>query len=84
MTFYRSNNLNKQNNQKTENKEQKNGFLVFLSYAFFCILFLIIGFYFGRKYCIMRRKRFANELEDYNYEYNPDKKDKGKRKLINF
>lgn len=83
MTFFRINDNNKKSNLKNQDKGKKNGFLIFLSYAFFCILFLAIGFYLGRKYCIIRRKKYANELEDNNYIYEPDKNlNKSEHKLI--
>ncbi len=82
MTFYKISS-NKQSIQKMENQNSKNGFLIFLSYAFICILFLLIGFYFGRKFCIFRRKRYANELDDNNYVYETNKKDiNSNQKLI--
>jgi hypothetical protein len=83
MTFYRINNNNKQTIGKIEGQESKSGFLIFLSYAFICILFLLIGLYLGRKFCIFRRKRYANELEDNNYIYETNKKDiNSNQKLI--
>ena len=74
MSFYKSRENVKQTTNNIDNNQQKNRFLIILRYIFFCILFLIIGFYCGRKYCIIRRKRFANELEDNNYIYEPEKK----------
>jgi len=83
MTFYRINNNNEQTIGKIEGQESKSGFLIFLSYAFICILFLLIGLYLGRKFCIFRRKRYANELEDNNYIYETNKKDiNSNQKLI--
>ena len=81
MTFFRIN--DSKTVQKDEKKESKSGILIFLSYAFVGILFSMIGFYFGRKFCIYRRKRFANELEDSNYAYETNNKEpKNSQKLI--
>ena len=47
------------------------------------ILFLVCGLYFGRKFCNIRKKLYANELEDDNFVYESKKeKIKKERKLI--
>lgn len=62
---------------------KNNIFLLVFSYIFIGILFLVCGLYFGRKFCNMRRKLFANELEDDNYVYvSKEKGTKKERKLI--
>ena len=87
MTFYQIN--NNQNNNKTgvvennEKKEEKNKVLVVFSYIFIGLLFLSIGLYLGRKYCLYRRKKYANELDDNDFDYEPkQKEDDNNRKLI--
>ena len=83
MTFYKANNENNQF-QSTEKTEVKNNsFITVLSYVLIGLTFLILGFFFGRKVCLMRRKRYANELEDNNYVYEANEKnDKSSQKLI--
>ena len=83
MNFYKVNKIIKDDkNEFNKNNPSKNIFLLFFSYVLIGGLFLICGIYFGRKYCIMRRKQYANELND-NYVYEPKKKDANKEyKLI--
>ena len=81
MTFYRISDINKAD-QKSNNKSKK-GILTFLIYVLVCLLFLITGFYSGRKFCAFRRKRLANELIDSDYSYETNNKDlKANKKLI--
>ena len=73
---------NKDNNFEL-NKSGKNVFLLVISYFFIGILFLGCGIYLGRKFCGFHRKIYANELEDGNYVYEPNKKNlKKNQKLI--
>lgn len=44
--------------------------------------FLIIGLFLGRRYCIKRRKLYANELEDDNYIYESKDINNNEKKLI--
>lgn len=69
ITFFKLNN-NKSANPSIE-KPKSNGLLLILSYVFIGVLFLFVGLYFGRKLCIIRRKKKANELVDSDYEYVP-------------
>ena len=69
ITFFKLNN-NKSANPSIE-KPKSNGLLLILSYIFIGVLFLFVGLYFGRKLCIIRRKKKANELVDSDYEYVP-------------
>ena len=81
MYFYKFNNeiQDNDNDKIVNNNIQKNNvFLIVFSYIFIGVLFLGAGIYFGRKYCIMRRKKYANELEDNNYVY--ESKSKGIKK----
>ena len=65
------------------NKSGKNVFLEVASYFFIGILFLGCGICFGRKFCSFHQKIYANELEDGNYVYEPNKKNlKKNQKLI--
>ena len=80
ITFFRINN-DKSSNSSIENTKNNGTFLI-LSYIFISIIFLFIGLYFGRKLCIMRRKKFANELEDSDYEYEPKTNNDKKRALV--
>ena len=64
-------------------KKKKNIALLTFSYIFISTVFLLVGIYFGRKFCNMRRKIYANELEDDNYVYISKKEDlKKDRNLI--
>ena len=83
MNFYKVNKIIKnEKNEYNKNNSSKNIFLLVFSYVLIGGIFLICGIYFGRKYCIMRRKQYANELND-NYVYEPKKKDANKEyKLI--
>ena len=76
MLFYKN---NKEIKNDTENNKAKHyTFLIGFSYIFIGIIFLIIGIYFGRRFCILKRKKYANELEDNNYIY--ESKSKGIKK----
>ena len=68
--FLKKCNVNKSANPSIE-KPKSNGLLLILSYVFIGVLFLFVGLYFGRKLCIIRRKKKANELVDSDYEYVP-------------
>ena len=72
--FYKGNKkINNEKNEFNKKDSPKKIFWIGFSYIFIGIIFLILGIYFGRKYCIMRRKKYANELND-NYVYEPQKK----------
>ena len=81
MAFYINNKIN------VKKVEQKNIFYLSLSkYIFISIIFVIIGFFLGRKFCISRRNKYAKELEDNDnyiskYESINNKKES---KLIDF
>ena len=77
MLFYKINNKI-MNDIINNNISKNNTFLIVISYFFIGIIFLGTGIYFGRKYCIMKRKKYANELEDNNYIY--ESKSKGIKK----
>ena len=65
------------------NGRTRNIALLTFSYIFISTVFLLVGIYFGRKLCNMRRKIYANELEDDNYVYISKKEDlKKDRNLI--
>ena len=71
------------------NNKNNSGSIVFsiIKYLFLIILvfiFLIVGIVIGRRCCNYNRKKLINELEDDNYSYeNQDKnKRKNKEKLI--
>lgn len=82
MYFYKNNNERTNDLAALKGKKQ-NIFLFSFSYIFIGILFLLIGIYFGRKYCFMKRKIHANELEDNNYIYQSKSKGiKKNQKLI--
>ena len=82
MTFYRINEF-KNKIEKEENSGTKNNALKILSYFFICLLFLVIGLYLGRKFCILRRKRYAMELDDNDYVYESNSNNyKDDKKLI--
>ena len=54
-----------------------------MAYFFIGFIFLVLGFFFGRKCYFIDKKRLANELEDDNYEYKSKKDDiKKENKLI--
>ena len=80
MSFYKNN--FKRKNIYEGNNNNKRIFKTFISYFFIGILFLGLGIFFGRKFCI-NKKRLANELEDDNYEYKSKKDEfKKEKKLI--
>ena len=77
--------VNKNINLKKNDFIEKNRNITFLtfSYIFIGIVFLIIGIFFGRRYCLKKRKLYANELEDDNYAYeSKENKSKYDKKLI--
>ena len=70
------------NVMKNEVKNNNNSTLISFGFIFIGILFLIIGIFLGRRYCIKRRKLYANELEDDNYAYESKEKNIKENKLI--
>ena len=81
--FYKNNYNNINKNHNDNEKKKKNIALLTFSYIFISTVFLLVGIYFGRKFCNMRRKIYANELEDDNYVYISKKEDlKKDRNLI--
>ena len=74
LLFYKTNNLKKINNNQTNIKIG----LLTISYILIGILFLGIGIYFGKKFCKIGRRIYANELEDDNYIY--ESKNNGTKK----
>ena len=67
-----------------KNEVKSHSTLITLGYILIGILFLVIGIFLGRRYCIKRRKLYANELEDDNYAYESKEKNKNESKLIDF
>ena len=76
MLFYNNNKEIK--NDIINNRIKSYNLLIAISYIFMGLIFLITGIYFGRRFCILKRKRYANELEDNNYIY--ESKSKGIKK----
>ena len=80
MLFY---DIQIQNEEISEIKEKNNIALAIVFYFISGILFLVIGAFLGRKFCLMRRRIYANELEDDNYVYeSKNKVIKKEQKLI--
>ena len=80
MLFY---DIKMQNEEIHKNKEKNNIALAIVIYFISGILFLVIGLFLGRKFCLLRRRIYANELEDENYVYeSKNKKIKKEQKLI--
>ena len=50
------------------NNKNENFFITILHF-FIGILILFIGIFFGKKFCNIKRRLYANELEDSNYVY---------------
>ncbi len=75
---------NNKNITLMKNEVKKNSTMISIGFIFVGVLFLIIGIFLGRRYCIKRRKLYANELEDDNYAYETKEKEKNKKenKLI--
>jgi hypothetical protein len=85
--FYKNKIINKniiENNKEKAKFEINTGKIIIFCIAFFIFIFLIIfiSFLFGKKFN-NNRKKFANELDDDNYEYNPKKNYKKYEKDIN-
>ena len=80
MLFY---DIKIQNEEISRTKEKNNITLVIIIYFISGILFLGIGVFLGRKFCLFRRRIYANELEDDNYVYESKNKNiKKEQKLI--
>ena len=86
--FYKKKKSNKntsiENNDKNIKLEINIGkiFIFFISFIIFIILVIFISYYYGKKKNFIRKK-FANELDDDNYDYNPSKKYQNFAKDIN-
>ena len=79
--FYKNNNV--KNDIHENNITKKNIALFVISYIIIGIMFLWLGIYFGRKFCLFHRRIYANELEDNNYVYESKKNNvKKEQKLI--
>lgn len=83
MSFYKNNNK-KNVKEKNNVKVKKNKSVInVITYFIIGFLFLGLGFFLGRKYFFIDKKRLANELEDDNYEYKSRNDDiKKEEKLI--
>ena len=80
MLFY---DIKMQNEEIHKNKEKNNIALAIVIYFISGILFLVIGLFLGRKFCLLKRRIYANELEDDNYVYeSKNKVIKKEQKLI--
>lgn len=77
MYFYKPTTFKNENIYKL-NRNKKNSGLIAISYIFIGLLFLGVGLYFGKRFCAIKRKIHANELEDNNYIY--ESKEKGIKK----
>ena len=82
INFYKNINNNIQSNSSNDKKSY---YQILIRYAIISILFLIIGVYLGRKFCLLRRKKYAKELEDDDFILNNEiKKREKENKLIEF
>ena len=80
MLFY---DIKIQNEEIHITKQKNNIVLAIIIYFISGILFLVIGLFLGRKFCLLRRRIYANELEDDNYVYeSKNKVIKKEQKLI--
>jgi len=62
MIFYKNSNRKEEKMRVKKNILTSNLFrLISIS-----IIFLIVGLYIGRKFCILRRHKYANEMSDNN------------------
>ena len=82
MSFYKKDKIL---NEKIEEKINIFYSIVF-KFIFISIIFLIVGFYFGRKFCILRKNKYAKELEDMDNLISENRNNiiKKENKLINF
>ena len=77
LSFYKINNNNNimknnfGNNTINFSANKKGKILTSILYVFIGILILIFGIFLGRKFCNIKRRIHANELEDNNYVYEP-------------
>ena len=72
ISYYNTDISNKINNDNENNMTIKIIVILLLSIIIFCLL-LGVGFYFGKKQYMQRKKR-ANELDDDDYDYITDDK----------
>ena len=75
LSFYKINNNNNIINNKTDNStinfktNKKQQILTPILFIVIGVLILILGIFLGRKFCNIKRRIHANELEDNNYVY---------------
>ena len=73
-------NENKNNNNENNNNKERSQvtFYIIIGILFFifCVLFLIIGMYIQKKCVNNKRKKRFNELEDENFDFDGNDKDK--------
>ena len=68
---------------KNEKKEEKNFFKnIYVWIGIFIVVFIfgILGFFFGKMVYYKVRKKRVNEVEDDNYDYNPQKNNENNEK----
>ena len=76
-------NNNKSNNTLNFNSNKKEKILKSILFIFIGILILVFGIFLGKKYFNIKRRIYANELEDSDYVYEPKKmKDKDSKEHI--
>ena len=79
LSFYKINNNDNIINNDTDNSaitfksNKKEQILTSILFIFIGVLILIFGIFLGRKFCNIRRRIHANELEDNNYVYESKK-----------
>ena len=75
ISFYRNNNNNifGQNNKGNNNialeTNKKGNILISILFVIFGIIIFVSGIFLGKKFCNIKRRIYANELEDNNYVY---------------
>ena len=86
LSFYKNNNNNNIINNNTDNStitfksNKKEQILTSILFIFIGILILIFGIFLGRKFCNIKRRIHANELEDNNYVYESKKTNENNNK----
>ena len=79
LSFYKENNNLLENDKDIskmafDSNKKKESILTAILHIFIGLIILIIGIFFGKKFCHIKRRIYANELEDSNYIYESKEK----------
>ena len=87
ISFYKNTNYNNETNSKDNiniSLDNNNNIIRYILFIIIGFLILLFGIFLGKKFCNIKRRIYANELEDSNYIYEPkmNKQEKNKEHIL--